>query len=140
MIKSPSARLFQHTARAILAAAGSLLIVAPLLADEEKTSKTQIVDTMTDRTPAITAFPSYPRVARRDRIEGDATICFRIDKRGRIHDIKVLDVSHRIFRRPALSAVRQSSFEPLAPNQVLATGRNCRTFRFRLEPILTADQ
>ena len=95
-----------------------------------------IRDTTTDRTPAKTAFPVYPRVARRDRIEGDATVCFRIDAEGRIRSIRVKNYSHRIFRRPALKAIKSSSFEPLRPHEVLKTARTCRTYRFRLEPIL----
>jgi hypothetical protein len=35
-----------------------------------------------------------------------------------------------------LRAIKKSTFEPLAPNQILATAKTCRTYRFRLEPIL----
>ncbi|MEQ8204573.1 MAG: TonB family protein, partial [Woeseia sp.] len=102
--------------------------------------RTQIVDSSTDRTPAKTAFPKYPTIARRDRIEGDATVCFKIDQRGRIRSARVVDVTHPIFKRSAIVAIRQSSFAPLAPNEVLATSRTCRTYRFRLEPILAAEK
>ncbi|MDX1482579.1 MAG: energy transducer TonB [Woeseiaceae bacterium] len=95
-----------------------------------------IRDSSTERTPAKTAFPAYPRVARRDRIEGDATVCFKIDAEGKIRSIRVKNYSHRIFRRPALKAIRSSSFEPLKPHEVLKTARTCRTYRFRLEPIV----
>lgn len=114
-----------------------LLLVAPsLVADEAKLGKTHFVDTSTDRTPAKTAFPEYPRIARRDRIEGDATVCFRIDARGRIRSPRIRESTHPIFKRPALRAIRQSSFEPLAPNNIVAQGLSCRTYRFRLEPVL----
>jgi hypothetical protein len=36
----------------------------------------------------------------------------------------------------ALRAIKRSMFEPLAPSQVLAKARTCRTYRFRLEPVL----
>lgn len=118
-----------------------LLLIAPsLLADENESRRTHFVDTTTDRTPAKTAFPKYPRIARRDRIEGDATVCFKIDARGRVRSVRLREASHSIFKRPALRAIRQSSFEPLAPNNVLAQARVCRTYRFRLEPVLAESR
>lgn len=48
------------------------------------------------------------------------------------------DSTHKIFRRPTLRAIKNSTFEPLGPSQVLATAKTCRTYRFRLEP-LTVD-
>jgi len=97
------------------------------------------VDSSTDRTPATTAFPQYPRIARRDRIEGDATVCFRVDLEGNIHSVKVKNYSHRIFRRPALQAIKASSFEPLRPDEILQRARSCRTYRFRLMPVTVAS-
>jgi len=124
---------------ALIAAFPLTLAALPLAADDDA-SETHIIDSSTDRTPARTAFPSYPRIARRDRIEGDATICFRIDKRGRIRSVRVRDVTHPIFRRAALRAIRASSFEPLKPSEVLATARICRTYRFRLEPVVADNK
>ncbi|MDH4107790.1 MAG: energy transducer TonB [Gammaproteobacteria bacterium] len=109
--------------------------------EESRTDSTLIrffIDSSTDRTPATTAFPQYPRIARRDRIEGDATVCFRIDTEGKIHSVKVQNYSHRIFRRPALQAIKASSFEPLGPNELLQRARSCRTYRFRLMPVTVA--
>jgi len=106
--------------------------------------KLHITDSSTDRTPAKTAFPSYPKIARRDRIEGDAMVCFKIDLQGRIRSVKVRNYTHRIFRRPALRAAKDSSFEPLQPHEVFSASRTCRTYRFRLEPLVvdnkTTDQ
>ena len=126
-----------------LAAAALLLLMAPSLvsADDqfETTQLKHVIDSYSDRTPARTAFPEYPRIARRDRIEGDATVCFLIDKRGRIRKARIRHVTHPIFKRAALRAIRASSFEPLAPNQVLATARTCRTYRFRLAPVVASN-
>lgn len=108
-------------------------------ADEEQRTR-HVVDTSTDRTPSRTSFPKYPRIARRDRIEGEATVCFRIDPLGRIRSARIRDASHAIFKRPAMRAIRESSFQPLAPNEVLDSGKTCRTYRFRLEPVLVASQ
>lgn len=97
------------------------------------------IDTATDRVPATTAFPKYPSIARRDRIEGDATVCFKVRANGRVSRPVVTDYSHKIFAKPALRAIKKSSFEPLAPGQVLKTARTCRTFRFRLDPVLVKN-
>ena len=125
-----------RTGRIILT---SLLLAffAPALAQDNVSENRNrfITDSSTDRQPATTAFPKYPSIARRDRIEGEATICFNIDARGKVKNAKVREYSHKIFRRPALRAARASTFEPLAPGQVLAKGKACRTYRFRLEPI-----
>jgi len=97
------------------------------------------IDTSTDRVPSLTAFPRYPSVARRDRIEGEATVCFKIRENGRISRPVVTDYSHKIFSKPALHAIKKSSFEPLAPGQILKTSRTCRTYRFRLEPVFAEN-
>lgn len=109
---------------------------AVVFADDVEDLRVRFVtDSSTDRQPASTSFPRYPSIARRDRIEGDATVCFKIDARGRVKNASVTEYSHKIFRRPALRAARSSSFEPLAPGQVLAKAKACRTYRFRLEPL-----
>jgi len=121
---------------------GSVLLLLMLAtcnaAAQENTEQLReryIQDSSTDRQPATTAFPKYPSIARRDRIEGEATVCFHIDARGRVKSAQVTEYSHKIFRRPALKAVRKSTFEPLRPGQVLAKAKACRTYRFRLEPL-----
>lgn len=126
---------------AIVAVAATVLFVAPAVAAEGDTSRaTHIIDSSTDRTPRKTSFPKYPRIARRDRIQGDATVCFRVDLKGRIRSVRVKEYSDRIFRRPVLRAIKDSSFEPLKPDEVLSTERTCRTYRFRLEPIVAAGE
>ena len=100
---------------------------------------THIIDTNTDRIPALTAFPKYPSIARRDRIEGEATVCFKIRANGKISRAVVTERSHRIFSKPSLRAIRKSNFEPIGPGQILATARTCRIYRFRLDPILVKN-
>ena len=107
-----------------------------VVAEENEPTVRHFVDTSTDRVPALTAFPKYPSVARRDRIEGEATVCFKIRTDGRISRPVVTETSHRIFKKPALRAIKKSTFEPLGPGQILATARTCRTYRFRLDPIV----
>lgn len=117
-------------------AAGILLGSAIAVAENDKPVVTHIFDTSTDRVPLVTAFPKYPSVARRDRIEGEATVCFKIRTNGRISRPSVRESTHKIFRRPTMRAVKKSTFEPLGPSQVLATAKTCRTYRFRLEPVV----
>jgi len=117
-----------------------VLTSATIMADEElSTSITHFVDTATDRIPAMTTFPKYPSVARRDRIQGEATVCFKIRSNGKISRAVVTERSHRIFSRPSLRAMRKSTYEPIGPAQILAVERTCRTYRFRLEPILVSN-
>jgi TonB family protein len=92
-------------------------------------------DSSADRQPAVTAFPRYPSVARRDRIEGEAMVCFNIDARGRVLRPSVRSSTHRIFEKPAMMAIRRSSFAPLAAGGKPAAAKTCRTYRFRLDSI-----
>jgi len=96
-------------------------------------------DSTRDRKPVTTIFPNYPSIARRDRIEGEATVCFKIDIRGNVKRASVKSYTHKIFKKPALRAIRSSRFEPLQPDQVLGRTKVCRTYRFRLEPLLAEE-
>lgn len=102
---------------------------------EEQENVTHFTDSSTDRPPAVTAFPKYPSVARRDRIEGEATVCFNIDAPGRVVRPSIRTSTHRIFEKPAMVAIRRSSFAPLAEGEEPASAKTCRTYRFRLDPI-----
>lgn len=86
------------------------------------------------RTPAVTQFPDYPPLARRQRIEGEATVCFKVAPNGRVLDPVIESSTHKLFEKPALAAIRASTFEPLGPGETVSAARMCRTFRFRLEP------
>jgi len=108
-------------------------------ASDEPRGVTHFIDTSTERTPALTTFPKYPTIARRDRIEGETTVCFKIKANGRISRPVVTDSTHRIFSKPAIRAIKKSTFEPLGPSQVLDKARTCRTYRFRLDPVLVKN-
>jgi TonB family protein len=144
-VSEKSVRISFHN-RAQLVCAGTILLLAivpgpaAVLADEESTTVTHFMDTNTDRVPLLTAFPSYPSIARRDRIVGHATVCFMVKQDGNIRQIRLQEASHNIFKKPALRAIKKSTFEPLTPNQVLATAKTCRIYRFRLEPVLVDNQ
>lgn len=131
-----------RTSRRNSAVAHALLMIilsaTPALADpddEVDTETSHLTDSSTERTPEVTAFPKYPSIARRDRIEGEATVCFKIDPRGRILKPSISSSTHKIFEKPALRAIKESSFEPLAPGDELSPEKVCRTYRFRLDPV-----
>ena len=129
-----------HTVLSSAALTAALLLGSALaLGQQDSTSVVHFLDSNTDRVPLLTAFPSYPSIARRDRIQGEATVCFMIKQDGGIRRAKLKVTTHRIFKKPVLKAIKRSTFEPLSPNQILGVARTCRIYRFRLEPILVEN-
>ena len=108
---------------------GAVLLATPAMANVDTE------DTDTERKPLHTVIPDYPADARRDRIEGHAQVCFKISRRGEPWRIAVRKSTHRIFEKPAIKAVRKSSFVPLGPREEVPNIKACRTFRFYLEPV-----
>ncbi len=102
----------------------------------EETSYTRFIDLESDRVPAHTVIPQYPRIARRDRIEGEVQVCYHIDRKGRPYRVAVRNSTHRIFERPAKRAVRASTYRPLKPDESRSGVKSCRIFRFQLAPAL----
>ena len=100
---------------------------------------TYVYDSSRERTPLVTAFPKYPYVARRDRIEGEALVCFTVNARGQVIRPSVRRSTHRIFEKPALKAIRASTFEPLEPGELGSGIKSCRTYRFRLDPVVAKN-
>ena len=78
----------------------------------------------------------YPKKARRDRIEGEVQVCFEITRNGRTRRIAVRKSTHRVFEKPAIRAVRASTYEPLPDDAAMSGIKSCRTFRFTLEPVV----
>lgn len=91
----------------------------------------------TDRKPLVTIVPEYPTVARRDRIEGEVQVCFEITRSGKPRRIGVRKSTHRLFEKPAVRAVRASTYVPLPSGTDVPRIKHCRTFRFQLEPVVT---
>ena len=89
-----------------------------------------------ERKPSHTMVPVYPERARRDRLEGDVQVCFNVDRTGKTHRVRVRKSSHRIFEKPAVLAVRLSRYEPLPEAEMPVGIKTCRTFRFRLTPVV----
>lgn len=110
-----------------------------LAADSDTATITRYVDENTDRVPLHTVAPAYPRVARRDRVEGVVQVCYHIDRKGRPYRIAVRHSTHRMFERPAIRAVRASTYKPLAAEEETPAIKACRTFRFELAPAVADD-
>lgn len=102
-------------------------------------SDVYFADSGRERTPAITAFPKYPSIARRDRVEGEATVCFTVNAQGQVIRPGIRSSSHKVFERPALSAIRASTFEPLRPGETKSNLKTCRIYRFKLAPVEVQD-
>ena len=123
---------------ALLALVWLSVAVAGVAWSDGDTRVTRIMhfeDSTSDRIPSVTAVPQYPATARRDRLEGEATVCYFIDSKGRIRSPSVRRSSHRMFSKPSLKAIKQSSYEPLRPDQELSSVKTCRTYRFLLNPV-----
>lgn len=90
----------------------------------------------TERMPSLTVMPDYPEIARRDRIEGEVQVCFEITRDGHTRRIAVRKSTHRLFEKPAIRAVRASTYVPLSKDAPLSGIKACRTFRFTLEPVV----
>lgn len=86
------------------------------------------------RVPLYTVMPDYPKIARRDRVQGEVQVCFEITRDGRTRRIAVRNSTHRLFEKPAIRAVRMSTYVPVVDDAVLSGIKSCRTFRFTLEP------
>ncbi len=114
---------------AALLAAAAIALPAGVLADVDTE------DSKTDRVPLHTIIPDYPKEARRDRVEGNVQVCFKISRAGTPWRIAVRRSTHRVFEKPAIKAVRDSTFAPLRPTEQLPDIKACRTFRFYLEPV-----
>lgn len=113
-------------------------LLLPLLALAGDEADTDFSDSPGERLPAVTAFPKYPSIARRDRIEGEAVVCFHIDARGKVIRPSIRSSTHKIFEKPAMRAIRDSSFAPLPEGEKPAVAKTCRTYRFRLDPVREA--
>ena len=98
-------------------------------------SGVEFVDVNLKRQPVNTVIPEYPEKARRDRVEGDVTVCFRIDRAGKPRDIAVRRSSNRQFEKAAKKAVRRSRYLPLEEGEEPSVIKSCRTYSFRLEPV-----
>ena len=113
---------------------GTFFVIASAFAADEQPVVAHVIDSSTDRIPAQTVAPEYPRKARRDRVEGEVQVCFEVTREGQTRRVAVRNSTHHTFEKPSLKAVRASSFRPLGKDEALPAIKSCRTFVFSLEP------
>ncbi len=118
-----------------------LLLVLLVLASgaavaNDAPASARIIDATGDRMPDHTRAPNYPRIARRDRIEGEVQVCFEIDRKGRPRKVAVRRSTNRLFEKPSIKAVKASSFRPIPKGEVVPQVKSCRTFIYSLEPAM----
>lgn len=80
-----------------------------------------------------TVMPEYPRFARRRGIEGKVVLKLRIDEKGRLKGVEVIEPGGFGFTDAALRAIRQSSFIPAHRNGRAVPSEAILTVRFRLK-------
>lgn len=108
----------------------ALVAAGHATADEARYRDVFSSDSRPLRMPAITALPEHPHATRADRTAGETTVCFAVDSKGRVVDSSVRSSTDRIFERPALKAIRASTFEALPADHLQARTEGCRTYLF----------
>jgi len=108
------------------------LVLGTLASGNDSVEK---IDSDTDRVPLVTIVPEYPAVARRDRIQGEVQVCFNITRDGYPRRIAVRSSNNRVFEKPAMKAVRKSTWVRLNDDEEMSGIKACRTFRFSLVPV-----
>jgi len=122
--------------------AGLVLIglsVAAAVPAQDIANVTHVTDDTGERKPLQTIVPVYPRRALEERLQGEVEVCFNVDREGRTSRIAVRKSTNRVFEKPAILAIRASSYVPLAENRILSGIKTCRTFRFLLDPVAITD-
>ena len=112
-----------------------VLVTLMLGTTSSGTDSVEKIDSDTNRVPLLTVVPKYPAVARRDRIQGEVQVCFNITRDGYPRRIAVRSSSNRLFEKPAMKAVRKSTWVRLNDDEELPGIKACRTFRFSLVPV-----
>jgi TonB family protein len=128
---------------AVAVPVGILMAVGPALSQDSGSRGLAVSDWRRERIPVHSAIPEYPEDARRDRLEGEASVCFTVGSSGEIVRPKIRSSTHRIFKRPALKAIRASTFRPLEAGELESPFETCRTYRFkldRLDPLFVSDE
>ena len=115
------------------------LLLAIGVRAQEGDDVSQLLDPGGDRVPMQTIVPIFPEKALRERIQGQVEVCFNVDREGRTSRIAVRSSTHRMFEKPAINAIRASSYQPLEEHEILSSIKTCRTFRFKLDPIAIED-
>lgn len=83
--------------------------------------------------PANKTPPQYPEQALDRKLEGDCTIAYTVNAKGRVENPKAQGDCHPLFVRPALQAAKQFQYLPRKVNgQAVAVQNVKNTFQFRI--------
>ncbi|MGI9272024.1 MAG: energy transducer TonB [Woeseiaceae bacterium] len=118
-------------------AISALLAAAAVFAQESDADL--VPHHLDERQPLQTVVPVYPERALEQRLQGKVEVCFNVDREGRTSRIAVRTSSNRVFEKPAILAVRASSYMPLPADKKMSGIKTCRTFRFLLDPVAITD-
>ncbi len=110
-------------------------LFAAVGAAEDDFEVRHLTDDTGNRMPLQTIVPMYPKRALSDRIEGEVQVCFNVDREGRTSKIAVRRSSNRLFEKPAMLAIRESTYAPSPQGEKLSGIKTCRTFRFLLDAV-----
>lgn len=77
--------------------------------------------------------PAYPTDALDEELEGRVTVCFYVDKQGRILEPLVMESTHEVFEAPVLKALSRSSYVPADDDEWPPRSHTCRTYKFWLD-------
>jgi TonB family protein len=87
--------------------------------------------------------PAYPRRARLNGVEGQVTVRYTVDERGRVDELEVLSAEPgKIFQASVLKSVRRWRHEPFLADGEPVGARVTRTFEFaiRKEPLAAGEK
>jgi len=128
----------RESAKLLFLAVIACALTPTMYAGDDQESPPGTADT--ERTPLHTVIPEYPKIARRDRIEGEVQVCFDITREGKTRRIAVRKSTHRLFEKPAIRAVRASFYAAIPRDLEVPAIKACRTFRFTLEPVVVEKE
>lgn len=84
--------------------------------------------------PIAKEAPAYPQRALDRNIEGECTVSYTVNPKGRVEDPQVLDDCHPLFKTPSLAAAKRFRYQPRIVNgQAVAVRDVKNTFSYRIE-------
>lgn len=78
--------------------------------------------------------PDYPQRALDRKIEGECTVAYRVNARGRVEDPQVVGECHPLFVKPSLAAAKSFRYQPKVVNgQAVAVANVKNTFTYKIQ-------
>ncbi|QGZ29668.1 TonB family protein [Stutzerimonas stutzeri] len=78
--------------------------------------------------------PDYPQRALERKIEGECTVAYRVNSKGRVEDPQVVGSCHPLFVKPSLAAAKSFRYQPKVVNgQAVAVAKVMNTFTYKIQ-------